>query len=177
MRYDYPDHDSMVRSLLEHYEASDGVTGHDWYDQGHAFAAGLGEVRIACGIVAALSPQVQWKVNKRLAEQVFSNDGEVTEGCLSLSGEKAWRIWNGEEPEDVLGTRKTLHFFRALMLDRDAPVVDTWMAQALGWPHNWFSPRQYERAAGALTAAAGYATLPTATFQAIVWTQVRGGED
>jgi hypothetical protein len=168
----------MVMSLLEHYERSDGQ-GQDWYDRAHDFAAGLDPANPdrAAAIVAALSPQVQWSVNQRLAQQVYAHEGEVQEGCLGLSALKAWRLWNGERPEEVLGTRKTLHFYRAIIGDRTATVLDTWMAQAIGWPHNAYSPRQYERAGAALTAAGGYTDLTTADFQAVVWTHIRGGGD
>ena len=177
MRHKYPSHDAMVVNLLDHYEQSDG-SGADWYDRAREHCERLDpeDPNRAAAIIAALSPQVQWSRNLRLAEALYANDGEVKD-CLGLSAHKAWRLWLGDRPEDVLGRRKTWHFYRAIVGHEDAPVVDTWMGYAVGWPHNSFSPRQYERVAGALTAAGGFANMAVAPFQATVWTHVRGGGD
>ncbi len=180
MKHTYPDHDTMVMSLLEHYEASNNE-GERWYAESRRYARQLqrqygGGLGRAAGIIAALSPQLQWVVNKRLAAQVMA-EGWPAEGCLELSANRAHAIWMGERPLAVLGGNKTRAFYRAIMGDEDAAVIDTWMAVALGWPHNSFSPLQYERCERALRVAASYTPHTVATFQAIVWTQVRGGAE
>jgi hypothetical protein len=181
MKHTYPDHDELVVNLLTHYEEA----GHDeaagWYRESKRYAHALrrehgGGLGRAAGIISALSPQVQWSVNKRLAAQVMEH-GWPQEGCLSLSANRAHAIWQGDRPLSVLGGPKTRAFYRAIMGDEYAVVLDTWMATALGWPHNSFSERQYERCAMALREAAEVTSLPPATFQAIVWTQVRGGAE
>lgn len=180
MRHTYPTHDEMVVNLLGHYERAND-DGEQWYRESRKFARYLarqygGGLARAAGIIAALSPQVQWHVNKRMAEHVMQ-DGTPGEGCLGANADKAYRIWMGERPLAVLGGPKVRAFYRAIMGDDDSVVLDTWMATALGWPHNAFSERQYERASAALVDAAGYCNRAPAVFQAIVWTQVRGGAD
>ena len=181
MKHTYPDHETMVLSLLGHYEEA----GHDeaagWYRESRKFARQLtrehgGGLGRAAGIIAALSPQVQWSVNKRMAAQVMEH-GWPQEGCLSRSANRAHDIWMGDRPLSVLGGPKTRAFYRAIMGDESAVVLDTWMSQALGWPHNAFSKSQYERCAAALQEAAGHTGRTAATFQAVVWTHVRGGAE
>lgn len=88
---------------------------------------------------------------------------------------KAERIREGERPLQVLGGPKVRSFYRAIMGDENAVVLDTWMATALGWPTNSFSRIQYEKCSAVLRDAAERANVAPANFQAIVWTQVRGG--
>lgn len=177
MKHEYPDHFTMVLNLLEHYEAS-GEDGATWYRESRAFArwmqreygTSLGK---NAGIIAALSPQVQWGRNKAMACEVAETGW--TTGQTTSNIHKAVRIWEGERPLSVLGGQKVRAFYRAIMGDHEAVVLDTWMANALGWPHNSFSQRQYERCEAALREAASRASVPPANFQAVVWTQVRGG--
>jgi hypothetical protein len=175
-RYTYPDHDVMVLNLLEHFEASDG-DGETWYRESRRTARRLARendrtLSCAAGVIAALSPQVRWAENVRMAEEVMRT-GETT--GLGLSRDRAWRIWLGERPLRVLGGPKTRAFYRAMMGDENAAVIDTWMLFALGWPTSSISPKNYEKCADALREAARLANTGTSTFQAMVWTQVRGG--
>ena len=181
-RHVYPSHEEMLLRLLAHYEDAEGSTlddGAEWYALARREARRLSRaydvtLRQAAGIIAALSPQVQWRVNLRLAEQVC-RDGDVDGACLKASADKAWRIRNGEAPLAVLGGPKVRAFYRALMGDPEAAVLDTWMFQALDWPDGGTrSGRQYERAEGALREAARLVSLPVSELQAIVWCHVRG---
>lgn len=172
------EHDVMVLNLLEHYEASEHDAAAGWYRESRRFARKLtrehgGGLGRAAGIIAALSPQVQWHQNKAMACDMLADGWAVGQTHANLL--KAWRIREGERPLKVLGGPKVRSFYRAMMGDEDAAVIDTWMLQAIGWESRWLSPRQYERCAAALREAAQHAGLPTAQFQAVVWTQVRGG--
>lgn len=178
-KHSYPSEFEVELALLEHYEAS-SMDGIAWYRDSRRFArslarqcgTGLGK---PAGIVAALSPQVQWARNKSMAIEVMETGW--TTGQTTANIHKAVRIWEGERPLSVLGGQKVRAFYRAIMGDPNAVVLDTWMAQAMGWPHNSFSERQYERCSRALTRAANRCGVPPANFQAIVWTHVRGGAD
>jgi hypothetical protein len=168
----------MVLNLLQHYEQAGRDTGAEWYRESRRFARRLtrehgGGLGRAAGIVAALSPQVQWSRNKAMAEEVMATGW--TTGQTTANIHKAVRIWEGERPLRVLGGPKVRAFYRAMMGHEDAAVIDTWMLQALGWHKRGVTARQYERCAEALRTAASYTPLSTASFQAVVWTQVRGG--
>jgi hypothetical protein len=172
------EHMEMVVNLLDHFEASDASNGERWYRESRRYARQLareygGGVGRAAGVIAALSPQVQWSRNKEMARDVMATGTAVGQTGNNLT--KAWRIWNGERPLKVLGGPKVRAFYRAMMGDENAAVIDTWMLQAMGWPQRSLSARQYERCAAALAEAASYTHLTTAQFQAVVWTQVRGG--
>lgn len=125
----------------------------------------------AAGVIAALSPRVRWSENVRLADDALAGRRV---GALKTSVRKAERIVNGARPLDVLKGPKTRAFYRAIMGSEDAAVVDVWMLRAAGWPTDAVTPKQYERVADALRAAAMDADVATATMQATVWTEVRG---
>lgn len=175
--YEYPDHETMVFRLLGHFEDSD-LDGTSWYRASRQFCeelakeAGISLAKVA-GITAALSPQVQWNRNKLMAHEVALTGW--TTGQTTANIHKAVRIWEGEQPLRVLGGNKVRAFYRAIMGHEDAVVLDTWMATALGWPHNGFTDRQYQRCEAALREAAAVTSLSPANFQAVVWTHVRGG--
>jgi hypothetical protein len=178
-RYEYPDHETMVYNLLDCYEKA-GYDGQSWYRESRAFCKRESKthgVTLAtmAGITAALSPQVQWHRNKIMASDVAAHGW--TTGQTHTNLEKARRIWLGERPLQVLGGPKVRAFYRAIMGNEDAVVLDTWMATALQWPHNGFTARQYEKCEAALREAAAHTALSPANFQAVVWTHVRGGGD
>lgn len=170
--------DGYVKNLLDCYEASSG-NGEKWYRESQRVARDMRRTYgtpqgMSAGIIAALSPRVQWKVNVRNAHIIAS--GGVC-GGLRTSVQKAYRIRHGERPLDVLSGPKTRAFYRAIMGDEDAAVIDCWMLRAMGWPTESVSAKQYEVCAAALREAATLTPLSTANFQAVVWTHVRGGGD
>ena len=169
-----PPHDVMVTNLLGHYRpAPDGPA---WYRASQHEAQRIAELSgvtivVAAGVIAALSPRVQWAVNVRMAEALCRTG--VT-GGLARSVAAARRIMDGEDPLEVLTGPKTNAFFRAIMGDEDAAVVDVWMMRAVGLNRSKLTSKQYEAVAAALRSAAARAGLPTAEFQAQVWTTIRG---
>jgi hypothetical protein len=169
----------------------------DWYGVARRAADALaGEYGVslstAAGVIAALSPRVSWRDNLRGAERVlhraafpelFGEGGEL-EGLgrpvpgYGANRRKAERIAAGERPLSVLGGDKVRAFYRAIMGDQDAAVIDVWMLRAVGEPERK-SVRgpKYEAVARALRAAADAAGVNTAPFQAVIWTVVRGGAE
>jgi hypothetical protein len=166
-----------------------------WYAEARRAAQALaGEYNVplhrVAGIIAALSPRIQWASNLRGAEailhraaypEVFGPGGTLEGLGRSVPGfprnvHKAERIAAGEAPEAVLGGDKVRAFYRAILGDRDAAVVDVWMIRAVGEDvHKTFTGPRYARIAEALRQAAELAGIDVADFQAIVWVHVRGG--
>lgn len=169
----------MVRRLLEHWSQADRnarTQGRQWYALARRTCAGMARehgvsLATACGVVAALSPRLQWGPNVRAARAVCA--GVVPSGVFRTSLAKAQRIRNGERPLSVLSGPKVRAFYRALMGDASAAVVDVWVARAAGWARE-LKDRAYAIVAGALAAAARVARVPVAAFQAVVWVAVRG---
>jgi len=194
----------MRDALLRTWEAiPDGErtsqlsAGAGWYDEARrvvdALAGdyGVPPERVA-GIIAALSPRTRWADNVRGAEQVlhraaypelFGSGGYLDGLGRPIPGyganvRKAERIAAGERPELVLGGDKVRAFYRAILGDRGAAVIDVWMIRAVGEDtHKRVAGAAYNRVADALRAAATAAGVDTADFQAIVWTYVRGGAE
>lgn len=182
-KYEYPTDEELLISLLEHYEAAayqGPADGASWYVDARrearrlarTYNVGLGA---ACGVIAALSPRVQWSQNLKLAEEVLAT-GTVKAGAMRDNLLKAQRIADGEQPLRVLGGPKVRAFYRALTGDADAAVIDTWMLTAVAWPREGVTQGQYNRIEHALREAARITRLPVSELQAIVWTQVRGRE-
>lgn len=169
----------MVRRLLAHWATADRsarASGARWYGEARAACkdmareAGVSSAT-TCGIVAALSPRLMWVSNVRAARAVLR--GERPAGVFSSSLSKASRIHAGARPLAVLSGPKVRAFYRALMGDPQAAVVDVWVARAAGWVGK-LKQRAYDLVAGALAEAARVARVPVARFQAVVWVAVRG---
>lgn len=105
------------------------------------------EIHRAAGVIAALSPRLAWRKNVEYAELAHSlnaqmrSDGEWAKdltgefrrnyfvGCiptLNANAAKAYRILNGELPEDVLGGDKVRAFYFTIVNPSDprSVVVD-----------------------------------------------------
>ena len=86
---------------------------------------------------------------------------------------KAAQIADGRPPDLVLRGPKIRAFYRALLGDDEAVVIDTWMLRALGH-HEKPTPKQYKRLAQRVRREARRRGIPPAVWQAIVWCKARG---
>jgi hypothetical protein len=112
----------------------DFVNGKDWYRRASLFSLalseqyGISEMKCA-GIIAALSPQKEWSINKALAEEFIRTKGKRSGHTAQQSG-KARRILNLAETkvgvECCLGGLKTINFFNNIYNpeSRDHVTVD-----------------------------------------------------
>lgn len=91
-----------------------------WYPTAHEIAGlvGHGNYVVGSGIIAALSPQKDWYHNIGLAMQ--ASEG-VFAGQVGNALDKARRIWDGEDPRDVLPMDKKTGQFFLNILDPDDP--------------------------------------------------------
>lgn len=172
----FPSHDEMVSRLCAAHE--DAKEGHDWYWESRRFARQLSrehDVTMAqsAGVIAGMSPNTGWKANKTMARAIVSGSGRPG---FKKNVAKCERILAGERPLSVLTGPKVRAFYRAIMGDETAAVIDIWMLRAAGWPRDTISPSQYERVASALREAASLHDMGVATFQARVWNVVRTGD-
>jgi hypothetical protein len=172
-----------VRTLLRHYRratADDRAAGARWYREARgaavAIAADSGvSVDVAAGTIAALSPRMRWDANVRAAAAACAGRPY---GALGNSKRAAARIIAGEPPADVLAGAKVSAFYRAIMGDDGAAVVDVWMARAVGDDAAaGIRPKRYREIAAAIARAASVVGVSAAAFQATVWVVVRGSAD
>lgn len=185
----------------------DRVNGREWYARARRLSERLAadattsvgilldedEVRRAAGVVAALSPRLAWRKNVEYAELAYSlRHLELREFCsriptLNLNAAKAWRILNGEDPDDVLGGPKVRAFYftitnpddpRAVVVDRHA--IDVAFGEVLtdatrpvmkGAAYDYIAAL-YVNASKIVTRETGETWTPAQT-QAAVWTYWR----
>lgn len=165
--------------LLEHYHKARGtsleVDGRVWYQTARAECRHLAieygtDVQMVAGIVAALSPRIQWANNLRQADNALA--GRPVK-ALGNSVRNAARIIAGESPETVLRGPKTRAFWRALCGDPDAVVLDVWMLRAFGHDRDTVTPYQYRLFSETVRQLAWSVGETPAVFQAIVWCAIR----
>lgn len=168
------------------------------------------EVRKAAGVIAALSPRLAWRKNVEYAKLAYMTyagiatqglmsmrtDGDISEAyfagmipTLNANARKAFRILNGEDPEDVLGGPKVRAFYftivnptdpRAVVVDRHAIDItfgqvlnDQARGLALGRKGAYDRVSElYRRAARIISAELGEVWTP-AQVQATTWTYWR----
>lgn len=161
--------------LIPESERTQALQG-GWYRQSRRTARALARrhgVTLSCsaGVIAALSPRIRWATNVEGADHILGG-GDTGPG-FNTNVEKACRIRDGERPLSVLGGPKVTAFYRAIM-GQQVAVVDVWMWRAMGLQPG---DLPYDVAAGILETAAVKVGLGVADFQALVWTQVRGGAE
>jgi hypothetical protein len=111
--------------LFDNATEQELLYGLSWYDEAHAWCWGLSMLHAlpthaVAGITAALSPQRRWATNKKVVEQ-FLHDGNGRH--TRLASRRAWRIRNGEDPDDVLGGPKVQAFYSNLAFPATSQAV------------------------------------------------------
>ena len=149
-----------MRNLAILYRKIENKRGSDWYFQANIFAQNVSksykvDLRKVCGIMAALSPAVNWEQNKKETVTLIRiNRGLHTKKfSFSTYGQnviKAQKIYDGEiSPDKAFSLKtgpKTYNFYHNLLhpespeyvtIDRHAFRVAT------GEEYNQISPKQY----------------------------------
>lgn len=169
--------------------------GLQWYNVAHKFVLDLAQVyklsiEQSAGIVAALSPQLSWSRNKKIALQFCAHMRQGNEeivlrlGATGLNARKAIRIWHGEKPLDVLGGMKVISFYHNLLLFSSHVTIDRHAASIAMFGDNGkksgsiaLNDKLYVIIADAYRTAANIIAetwgveFEAYTLQAIVWTQ------
>lgn len=158
------------RALPAHHEA-----GMSWYVDAHNEAKTMGDLVIASGVIAAMSPNTPWDRNLVIARNAMATG--VATGTLGNSCIKANRIMAGEDPLSVLGGLKVRSFYKnivdptcseAVTIDRHAYdiAVDTRNGKdrrPIG------TPKQYEAIANAYRVVADSLGIMPWQLQAVTW--------
>jgi len=169
----------MASILGQYYSATpkQRENGRNWYKLAHLVATEYAlryhtSVSAAAGVIAALSPMKSWSQNLKLAADCLA--GGVPRH-MGANARLACAIRDGAEPDVALRGRKTAAFWRAIMGDENAVVIDRWMIRALGLPDSTrLTPNQYDTLAAIVTSEAAIADATPAQFQAVVWCAIRG---
>lgn len=178
-----PNSANIVR-VWEQATVQELAEGMDWYRDAHALAVKLSpsDPASAAGVIAALSPMMDWGQNVNLAVRAY-RDGQAS-GALFSNVAKANRILAGERPEDVLGGNKVRAFYGviadpssdAVVVDRHAfdiavgRVTNNVTRHALGRKGVYESfATAYVRAAKTISKATGM-DVSASQVQAVTWT-------
>ena len=155
--------------------------GRAWYDT----------YRAACDEIAAehetpLDAVVATACITSADAQLAANVGWTRRAVASGGAEAAGRYPNTMQaryapildgsvpPEDGLGNGpKVRAFYRAILGDPDAVVLDRWALRAAGHHRDTATPKQYQRIADEYRAAAAAVGERPRDFQAIVWIVTR----
>lgn len=184
-------HETHVASLLHWYgRAGEDVKaeGRSWYDASREMVRELARANnlhhdTVAAVVAALSPMTRWPQNIagaiRIVHAFKAGETEAPQRCTLFYKNcvKAWDILNGANPADLfLTSPKVMAFWANLCGDEDAVTIDTWMLRAVGEDtaaKSGASAALVRRVAAAVRDAAWQMGETPASFQAIVWVQIR----
>lgn len=152
--------------------------GMVWYQVANELATmvGNGDASKGAGIIAALSPRMQWDRNVNLAKDALA--GKPIH-AMSGSVRKAEAIMNGADPADVLPmSAKTGNFYLNMAFPNDPnPVtIDCWAYRVAS--RDWSaagprSPRDYRDAADAYRIVATELGIIANRVQAGIWNWAR----
>jgi len=115
-----------ILSMLAQATTEEEQVGITWYSTAHVLASHWHpDMRTACGVLAALSPNTDWESNVAMAADFLAGHTDAdTVPHTYDAGRKAERIRDGEDPDLVLGGRKVRSFFRNIFdPDRPGPVT------------------------------------------------------
>lgn len=163
---------------------ADRRAGADWYREARriAFELADGNLEMGAGVIAALSPRLQWTTNVRAAYDTFGHGN--ARGGFGANKRKANAILSGAHPLDILGGKKVRAFYECIVtggetdnvcIDMHAyniavnAVTDDGGARELARPGGYERiQRLYVRAAERLSRELGRHVTP-AEVQATTW--------
>lgn len=89
--------------------------GLNWYPRANLIARQIAENNaiVGAGVIAALSPNLNWDINVSLAREILKT--KIYTGHYRNTLEKAKRIINGENPLTVLHGWKTVNFYDCIL--------------------------------------------------------------
>lgn len=164
---------NAIRIHLQDVDPTAERVARSFYAQAREIAAEHpAGAAVGAGIIAALSPRMQWSVNVRKAREVFASG---TTRALGQSVRAAERIHAGEPVDAVLKGAKTRAFARNCAGDLEPVTVDVWALRAAGViDRDAPTTVQYRDIEHAYKIVARERKLPPAILQAIAWYAVRG---
>ena len=138
---------AQLETLTDALTHDEWAGGEEWYQLANqlcnewALDHGLRFDYVA-GIIAALSPQIQWEVNLADAQSILKDGERASTAAFGPNVVKALWILDGTDPESELGGRKVRSFYQNIAYPYHSldVTLDSWMAGMLG--HN---PKFLER--------------------------------
>jgi hypothetical protein len=175
-----PKSDITLVSFRRYYNRASEHTrkqGQEWYRHANIICRQYARkykkpVKMVAGLLAVLSQRQSWSRNLELLKTVL--EGRHPDTLLTVA-EKAYKILQGENPENVVKGPKITAFYHAILGDMTQVVLDSWMLKIAGIPRP--TTKQYETLAQKLRQEAREANEQPAIYQAIIWCEIRGKEN
>jgi len=176
----------MISNILDVYKQAsplDVAEGLRWYEAAKLECTNLARrngisLRQAVGIVAALSPRVNWGRNVIAAQNLVR--GLPGEG-FGANKSKAFKILEGADPDDILGGDKVTAFFSNILrpLTSTAVTIDRWAIRVTLGSQDWSTKvntptaKQYLQLGSEYREAAALVGLRPLELQAITWVTIK----
>jgi hypothetical protein len=130
-------------------------------------------VREACRMAAILSPRCRWDRNLDALKQVLNGQKVTIPGVLGRQIKLAESVKEGRW---ALSGPKVTQFYKALIGDRDAVPVDSWMAQAFDakGAGGAVTAKAHKTIQAGIRRAAIKLDISPRVLQATIWVIVRG---
>lgn len=109
------------------------LSGRGWYAEAHQFAVTIAReygltVRNAAAIIAVTSPSVSWanqlNYTRAMLDSILRGDAKIVGPFYNANKEKARRIVNGENADDVVSGVKVTAFWANVYGDGSVVTVD-----------------------------------------------------
>lgn len=191
-----PAHAAMVANIVSTYRRATPAqihAGAHWYDEAREYSRTLAAGSPftewqAAGVIAALSPQQGWAINKRNASTCIGvyvgTYGSVPQLHTQAQMGKVLAILDDEDgtyqnvARHLKGPKESA-FYRNICGDHTLPTVDRWAfltatGTALVEEHGGISKGAYKPLSAAWQEAAQTLGIPSAILQAICWIVERG---
>jgi hypothetical protein len=172
-----------MSTLLDIYRrATPGqrVRGTVWYTQYRAECARIARetgtpLRRVVATAAITSPDAQLVSNMNWTRAACESGGAAKVGRYpnAMHARYAPILAGNVSPLAGVGGHKVTAFYRAILGDPDAVVLDRWALRAVGHDRDTCTPAQYARYAAMYREAAREVNETPRDFQAIVWTVLR----
>lgn len=174
-------HDTYCLNIMRCYRRADPtarIANALWYADAQRVALELspGDVWRGAGVLSALSPMKEWKLNVRIARASF--DTGIAQGNVGQHVVKAQRILDGEYAMDVLNGDKTRSFAEAIATAGNGKIAtidrhahDIAMGRVFTDKERKIGKRIYRDMAAAYLECAEYTGESVNAIQAITWVQ------
>ncbi len=171
-----------ILRIYEHLTAEEHSTGHAWYRTAHWEAAALAErhgypLLSVAGVIAALSPSVQWRQNLDQADKLLGavrHERKIRLTAFPSAVAKAVAIARTGDLSPLVGPKTTAFFANIAWPDDPGPVtidrhaLRIWLALDQGGALTCSARTYYLAAADYIAAAEAMSVLPH-VMQAATW--------
>lgn len=164
----------LDRYLTEPISEIERLDAERWYAKAYEVAADIGAQleappEIGACILSAFSIRTRWRDNVRDAF-VYARGGHV----LGMEVRRTLADASLVHGFDAFKSPKTHAFARAIAGDKEAVVVDRWIARAAGLQRDAPTVVQYREISKAVTRLAKRHDMTPRGMQALIWGRIRG---